>query len=193
MNNSNDSFLHTDITLNDNKLEEVNKFCYLGATLSKDGSMEIGIRLALATSSIIRLYIKWNSRYIHFKLKYNLYHLLVLSILTYGCEAWTISTAMQKKLQAFENKSHIKLLDIKYQDKNMNVYVKEKLIAIVGKYNPLLHMIKRRKLKWYGHISRHEGLIKTIMQGIVEDSRKQDRPKSQWFNNISDWTKMDAN
>ena len=31
------------------------------------------------------------------------------------------------------------------------------------------------------------------MQGIVEGSRNQGLPKSQWFNNISDWTKMDAN
>ena len=36
--NSNDSSLHVDITLNDNKLEEVNKLCYLGETMLKDGS-----------------------------------------------------------------------------------------------------------------------------------------------------------
>ena len=54
-------------------------------------------------------------------------------------------------------------------------------------------MIKRRKLKCYGNISRHDDLRKTIMQGIVEGSRKQGRPKSQWFNNITDWTNMDAN
>ena len=96
--NSNDSSFHADITLNDNKLEEVNKLCYLGATLSKDGYCEIDIRirLALSTSAMIRLYCIWNSRHIHFKLKYNLYRSLVLSILTYGCEAWTIRTTMQK-------------------------------------------------------------------------------------------------
>ena len=66
------------------------------------------------------------------------------------------------------------------------------MIAIIGKYDPLLYMIKRRKLKWYGNISRPDGFSKTIMQGIVEDSRKQGRPKSQSFKNISDWTKMDT-
>ena len=68
--NSNDSSLHADITLNDNKLEEVDKFYYLGATLSMDGSCEteIRIRLALATSAMIRLYVIGNSRQIHFKL-----------------------------------------------------------------------------------------------------------------------------
>ena len=86
---SNDSSLHADITLNDNKLEEVNKFCYLGATMLKGGSCETDIRIqiALATSAMIRLYVIWNSRHIHFKLKYNVYRSLVLSILTYGCEA----------------------------------------------------------------------------------------------------------
>ena len=42
------------------------------------------------------------------------------------------------------------------------------------------------------HRSDH-GLSKMIMQVIVEGSRKQGRPKSQWFNNISEWTKMDSN
>ena len=46
--NSNDPTLHADITLNHNKLEEVNKFCYVGATLSKDGSCETDIRIRLA-------------------------------------------------------------------------------------------------------------------------------------------------
>ena len=87
--NSNDSSRHADITLNDNKLEEVNKLCYLGTTLLKDGSCEtdIRIRLDLATSAMIRLYVIWNSRHIHCKLKYNVYSSLILSILTYGCEA----------------------------------------------------------------------------------------------------------
>ena len=47
------------LTLTDNKLEEVKTFYYIGAILTKDGSCktEIIIRLALATSAIIRLYV----------------------------------------------------------------------------------------------------------------------------------------
>ena len=52
------------------------------------------------------------SKYIRFKLKYNLYRSLVLSILTYVCKSWTISAISTKKLQCFENKSHRKLLGI---------------------------------------------------------------------------------
>ena len=52
--NSNDTSIHANITHYGNKLEEMNNFCYLGVTLSKNGSCEteIKIRLALATSAM---------------------------------------------------------------------------------------------------------------------------------------------
>ena len=142
---------------------------------------------------MIRLYTIWNSKLINFKLKYNLYRSLVLSILTYGCETWTISVAMQKKISAFESKAHRKLLGIKYQDRITNVCVRNRITMLLGTYEPLLKTIKRRKLKWFGHVSRHDNLCKTIMQGSVEETRKQGRPKSQWIDNIAKWTKRDVN
>ena len=184
-----------DITLYGNKLEEVDKCVYLGSTITSDrkSDNEIRIRLAQSTSAMIRLYTIWNSKHINFKLKYNLYRSLVLSILTYGCETWTISVAMQKKISAFENKAHRKLLGIKYQDRITNVCVRNSITMLLGTYEPLLKTIKRRKLKWFGHVSRYDNLCKTIMQGSVEGTRKQGRPKSQWIDNIAKWTKRDVN
>ena len=184
-----------DITLYVNKLEEVDKFVYLGSTITSDGKSdnEIRIRLAQSTSAMIRLYTIWNSKHINFKLKYNIYRSLVLSILTYGCETWTISVAMQKKISAFESKAHVKLLGIKYQDRITNMCVCNRITMLLGTYEPLLKTINRRKLKWFGHISRHYNLCKTIMQGSVEGTRKQGRLKSQWIDNIVKWTKRDVN
>ena len=121
-----------------------------------------------------------------------IYRSLVLSILTYGCETWTINTTMQKKIQAFENKSHRKLLGITYQERKTNVFVRNRIIEIIGNFEPLLQTIKRRKLKRFGHISRHDNLCKTIMQRAVEGSRIRGRPK-QWKDNIVKWTKKDVN
>ena len=99
MANTNDNSIHANITLYGEKLEEVYKFCYLGATLTRDGSceMDIIIILALATSALVWLYTIWNSKHINFKLKHNLYRSFVVSILTYVCEAWTINVAMKNK------------------------------------------------------------------------------------------------
>ena len=33
--------------------------------------------------------------------------------------------------------------------------------------------VKRRKLQWYGHVSRSSGLVKTILQGTVKGGRRQ--------------------
>ena len=101
--NSNKINLHSNIKSYGEKLEEVEQFKYLGATITKDGSSdsEIKIRLAQGTSAMVRLTTIWNSKYIRFKLKYNLYRSLVLSILTYGCESWTISAISTNKTTRF--------------------------------------------------------------------------------------------
>ena len=101
----------------------------------KDDSCETDIRIlpALATSAMIRLHVIWNSRHIYCKLKRQF--ILVLSVLTYGCEAWTINAAMQKKLQTFEN-IFKKAAHHKISGKRMNAYIKEEMIAIICKYDP---------------------------------------------------------
>ena len=128
-----------------------------------------------------------------FQIKHNLYRSLVLSILTYGCETWTINAAMEKKMQAFENKSYRKLLGITYQEIKTNVFVHNRIIEIIGNFEPLLKTIKQSKLNWFGHISRHDNLCKTIMQGAVEGSRIRVRPKQKCIDNIFKWTKKDVN
>ena len=44
----------------------------------------------------------------------------------------------------------------------------------------LLTIVKRRKLQWYGHVSRSSGLVKTILQSTVKGERRQGRQKKRW-------------
>ena len=55
-------------------------------------------------------------------------------------------------------------------------------------YDDILTTVKKRKLKWFGHVSRSSGLAKTNLQGIVEGGRRRGRQKKRWENNISEWT-----
>ena len=52
-------------------------------------------------------------------------------------------------------------------------------------------MVKRRKLQWYGHVSRSSGLAKTIMQGTVKGGRRQHRQRKWWEDNIREWAGLD--
>ena len=51
-------------------------------------------------------------------------------------------------------------------------------------------MAKKRKLRWYGHISRSSGMAKTILQGTVKGARRRGRQRKRWEDNIKDWTGM---
>ena len=131
----------------------------------------------------------WKSN-INFPVKIKLYKSLVVSILLYGCETWTLLAETEKKIQAFETKSLRKLLRISYREHKTNTFVRNRVENLVGPQEPLLATVKRRKLAWFGHITRHESLSKTIMQGTVEGGRRRGRQRKSWSDNVKEWTEM---
>ena len=84
-----------------------------------------------------------------------------------------------------------KLLDINYRDHITNEEVKRRIQQKIGPYKDLLNIVKSRKLKWYGHVTRSTGLAKTILQGTVPGGRKKGRPKKKWEDNIREWTGLE--
>ena len=58
-------------------------------------------------------------------------------------------------------------------------------------HKDLLTTVKRRKLQWYGHVSRSSGLAKAILQGTVKGGRRQGRQRKRWEDNIGEWTGLE--
>ena len=84
-----------------------------------------------------------------------------------------------------------RLLNISYNDHVTNEEVRRKIQAAIGENDELLTLAKKRKLKWFGHVSRSSDLAKTILQGTVKGKRKRSRQKKRWGDNIKEWTVMD--
>ena len=63
----------------------------------------------------------------------------------------------------------------------------------IGPYEDLQTSVKRRKLKWYGHVTRSSGLAKTILQGTVQGGRRRGRQRKRWEDNIKEWTGLVGN
>ena len=131
----------------------------------------------------------WKSS-ISFVTKYRLFSSLVLSIFLYGCEAWTLLAESEKRIQAFEFKCLRKLLRISYLGHKTNDYVRSTITSLVGPHEPLLATVKRRKLTWFGHITRHDSLSKTILQGTLEGGRRRGRQRKSWSDNVKEWTDL---
>ena len=104
------------IQVKNEKVEEVQKFIYLGATISEDGSKPESIRrIAQATAILIKLKIIWNDKNITLKLKIRLMRSLVLSTFLYACESWTLTADIQRRIQAMAMRCFRRLLNINYR------------------------------------------------------------------------------
>ena len=83
-----------------------------------------------------------------------------------------------------------KIVLISYKDHVTNEEVCAKIQQTIGPHEDLT-IVKRRKLKWYGHVSRSPGLAKTILQGTVKGGRRQGRQRKRWEDNVRKWTGLE--
>ena len=79
-----------------------------------------------------------------------------------------------------EMRCYRKKLHISYKDHVTNEEVCAKIQQAIGPHEDLLTFLKRRKLQWYGHVSRLSGLTKTILQGTVKGGRRQCKQRKRW-------------
>ena len=87
-----------------------------------------------------------------------------------------------------EMRCYCKMLCMLYKD---HVTKCAKIQQATGPHKDLLTIVKRRKLQWYGHVSRSSGLAKTILQGTVKGGRRQGRQRKRWEDNIREWTGLE--
>ena len=101
-----------------------------------------------------------------------------------------VRAEIERRIQALEMRCYRRLLNISYKDHVTNEQVRNRIQNAIGVHDDLLTMVKKRKLRWYGHISRSSGMAKTILQGIVKGARRRGRQKKRWEDNIREWTGM---
>ena len=78
-----------------------------------------------------------------------------------------------------EMRCYSKILRVSYKDHVTNEEVCAKIQQAIGPHEDLLTIVKKRKLQWYGHVSRSSGLTKTISQGTVKGGRRQGRERKR--------------
>ena len=104
---------------------------------------------------------------------------MAMSIFFFAYETWTITADIERRIQALEMRCFRKLLGISYRDHITNEEVKARIGNAIGPHKDLLTSVKRRKLKWYGHVTRSSGLAKTILQGTVQGWRRRGRQRKR--------------
>ena len=112
---------------------------------------------------------------------------MVLPVVMYRCESWTINMAECWRIDVFELWCWRRLLRVPWTARRSNQWI---LKVINPKYSWEGLMLKL-KLQYFGHLmQRTDSLEKTLMLGKTEGSRRQWR-RMRWLNGITD--SMDMN
>ena len=187
---NNTSGINIEIKVNGQKLETVTSFKYLDSVITDEGSKpEILSRIAQTTAALTRLKVKqvWIDKSISLSSKIRLMRSLVTYIFLYACESWALTAEPQRRIQAMEMRCYRMILHISYKDHVTIEEVRAKIQQAIGPHEDRT-TVKKRKLQWYGHISRSSGLAETILQGTVKGGRRRGRQRKRREDNIREWT-----
>ena len=136
------------------------------------------------TAVLSNLKIIWRDKNISLASKVKLMRSLILSTFFYACESWTLTAEIKRGSKPFEMRCYRRLLNISYKDHVKNEEVRNRIQNAIEVHDDLLTMVKKRKLRWYGHISRSSGMARIILQG----ARMGGRQKKRWEDNSKEWT-----
>ncbi|KAL8579713.1 hypothetical protein ACOMHN_034789 [Nucella lapillus] len=98
------------------------------------------------------------------------------------------SAELDTQCRYLEHKYYRKLLRIHYSEHKTNEYARQRIDTLADKQEPLLSVVKCRKLTWFGHVNRHDSLDKTILQGTIEGGCQRSRQRKAWADNAKEWT-----
>ena len=175
------------VKLDGKNIERCTSYKYLGCVVNEkwDMSQEVRSRLEQARNVFVKMNKVFLSRNLNLELRKRMLKCYVFPIAIYGMEGWTLTQALENRIEAFEMGLYRKILRISWRDRVTNLEVLRRM----NTNKELLPTIKQRKLMYFGHVMRNEKyrLLHLIIQGKIEGRRAQGRRRTSWLKNLRQW------
>ena len=126
----------------------------------------------------------WKDHGVRKEVKLRLVRAIVWPVMLYGAEAWTIRASDAKRMEAAEMWVYRKLLQVTWRDR----ITTENILHSLGIKRELLALVKKRKLAFFGHVCRGEGLTRDLIAGYHPGKRRRGRPRRQYIDYVKAWT-----
>jgi len=169
--------------------ERVEEFKYLGTTLTNQNSIveEIKSRLMSGNACYHSVQNLLSSRLSSKNLKIELYRTVILPVVLYGCETWSLTLREEMKLRLFENMVLRRIFGLR-RDEVMGEWRRLHNEELNDLYSSphLVQVIKLRRMRWAGHVARmgEERGMYRVLVGKPEGRRPLGRPRRRWVDNI---------
>ena len=145
---------------------------FLGSKITADGdcSHEIKRRLPLGRKIMTNLDSILKSRDITLPTKVHLVKAMVLPVVMYGCESWTIKKAECRRIDAFELWCWRRLLRAPWTSRRYN----QSILKEISPEYSLEGLMLKLKLQYFGHLMRRaDSFEKTLMLRKIEGRRRR--------------------
>ena len=125
----------------------------------------------------------WSNKQLSIQTKLNLYNSLVLSILLYGSEAWTLTASWEQHLDVFDTKCLRRILGLHWYD-----FVPNTAVCQMTKQPPISQLIRPARLRLFGHLARSSPLsepARLILEPTPRWRRPRGRPRMNWLDQLT--------
>jgi hypothetical protein len=119
--------------------------------------------------------------------KIKIYKIIILPVVLYGCETWSLTLREEHRLRVFENRVQRRIFGPKRSEVTGG-WRKLHNEELHGLYSSpsIIRVIKGRRMRWAGHVARM-GEVRgacNILVGKPEGRRPLGRPRRRWEGNI---------
>jgi len=128
-----------------------------------------------------------SSRLLSTNLKIKIYRTIILPVVLYGCETWSLILRKERKLRVFENMVLRRIFGLR-RDEVMGEWRRlhnEELSDLYSSPN-IMRVIKSRRMRWAGHVAcmGEERGVYRVLVGKQEGKRPLGTPRRRWVDNI---------
>ena len=173
------------VLLEGGKIEIVQDFTYLGSNITRDGEVtdEVKCRIGKAARAFGCLQKRiFQNRCLSVETKRKVYRAVVLSVLLYGAETWTIKAESVRCLSGFPQQMCTDNQGVtKYQQWKERISLR-RLAAAFGMEETIMHLLMKQRLWWLGHLARMEPsrMPKQLLFGELRKKRPSHGTKRRW-------------
>jgi hypothetical protein len=123
-----------------------------------------------------------SSRLISKNLKIKIYKTVILPVVLYGCETWSLTLRKEHRLRILENRVLRRIFGPKRdEDGSWRKLHNDELHNLYSSPN-IVRVIKSRRMRWAGHVAHMgEGRgVYRVLVGCPEGKRPLGRPRCRW-------------